>query len=60
MKSEYEKHSEYSDEVCESCGGSQGIPRDPHPCPYREEMEGDIVSTCNCCDECTNDCCQDI
>ena len=31
-----------------------------HLCPYKREIDNDEETTCNCCDDCTNECSNDI
>ena len=31
-----------------------------HTCPFKEEIDGDEISTCNCCLYCQEQCMQDI
>lgn len=33
---------------------------DEHTCPFAEEINGDYESLCTCCDDCTDQCAQDI
>jgi len=33
---------------------------EPHTCPYKEEINEDHESTCECCDECRTECAYDI
>lgn len=33
---------------------------EPHPCPFREEIYEDSKTLCRCCEECMNECCDDI
>ncbi len=44
-------------EKCQSCSNDA---REDHICPYREEMQEDKVSLCNCCEECEHSCAMDI
>lgn len=39
-----------------SCGA---VGTEDHTCPYADELHGD-TSTCNCCDNCTKNCADDI
>lgn len=34
--------------------------KEPHTCPYAEEIGGDYETLCNCCDDCQGECCMDI
>ena len=45
-------------EKCESCGDN--LAEDEHNCPYKEEINNDDTSLCNCCSKCTEDCAGDI
>lgn len=38
--------------------GSPG--KKKHFCPLKQEVEGDDYTLCNCCDECENQCAQDV
>lgn len=31
-----------------------------HPCPYEEDINDNSSNYCKCCDECRDDCIQDI
>lgn len=44
--------------VCEKCKTSPG--QTPHTCPYAEDIGGDSITLCNCCKDCTEECCMDI
>jgi hypothetical protein len=33
---------------------------DPHPCPYQCEINDDDDFECTCCEDCTQDCTDDI
>lgn len=46
-----------SDDVCQSC---KGEPKDWHPCPFSVDVDGDDETLCNCCDECEDNCADDI
>lgn len=39
--------------TCPMCGKPG---RHNHNCPYSSEIDGDDETMCNCCDECTDDC----
>jgi hypothetical protein len=43
-------------EVC-YCDGRASI---LHTCPFAEEINNDSESLCNCCDDCTHECAQNI
>jgi hypothetical protein len=43
---------------CESCGRPGG--KAPHTCPYREDINDDHETECNCCDHCEQECAYDI
>jgi len=46
-----------TNELCKLCKKN---PADElHTCPFAEEIYGD-KQLCNCCQECTNRCCEDI
>lgn len=38
--------------------GKDGV--ELHTCPFAEEIYGDCDNLCNCCDDCTQTCCDDI
>lgn len=44
--------------VCQRCHIQPGV--DDHTCPYNEDINGDYESKCNCCADCTHECCMDI
>lgn len=33
---------------------------DPHPCPYRSDVNNDDDTLCRCCDACRHECAQDV
>ncbi len=33
---------------------------EPHPCPYREEIDDDSETLCDCCEECKGECAMDV
>lgn len=37
-----------------------GSAKEPHPCPYREDVHQDTQTTCKCCEACTRNCAEDI
>jgi len=39
------------------CGAE---PNETHKCPYAQDVNNDDKSECNCCDECTQNCRDDI
>ena len=49
---------------CETCLRRKIDPprlgRDPHPCPYQQEINDDSETLCNCCAECQAECADDI
>jgi len=48
------------DDKCTSgfhCGNQA---TEPHPCPYREEINDDSETLCTCCQECAQECANDI
>lgn len=47
-----------SDELCESCHNRTG--QGLHSCPYKEEINNNSMTLCNCCEDCERECCQDI
>lgn len=44
--------------LCQHCCRNVGT--EPHPCPYKEEVKKDAISTCNCCAVCTRECADDV
>ncbi|AGO48478.1 hypothetical protein Phi18:1_gp31 [Cellulophaga phage phi18:1] len=43
---------------CENCGVNES--RDKHTCPFQEDVNNDSDTLCNCCSDCTQDCCMEI
>lgn len=41
-------------EKCDSCGKNEAS--EPHACPFREIINNDDGTMCNCCDSCCDDC----
>lgn len=39
---------------CQGCGKSAAT--EPHNCPFKEEIHGNLEQ-CNCCSQCQHDCC---
>jgi len=39
---------------CGAVGGPE------HSCPYDADINNNPVSMCNCCEQCTQNCCDDI
>lgn len=48
----------YKAEKCQNCQERPAIAL--HTCPFKEEIKNDTSSTCNCCDECRNECAMDV
>lgn len=44
--------------TCSNCGKNPAD--EQHICPYRQDIDGDEETLCNCCISCTNECCRDI
>lgn len=44
--------------VCEGCKKQPA--EDPHPCPFKEEINDDSETLCNCCKDCQYECRMDI
>ena len=38
------------EEMCENCGKQPA--EELHTCPYKEDIDGDYISLCNCCEDC--------
>ena len=48
-----------SEKRCEGCECSDEL--EYHSCPYQREInENESEDYCNCCNECTNQCAEDI
>lgn len=45
-------------EKCQSCKKNPAGPE--HTCPYQEEINDNTEAKCNCCRECSQECCDDI
>jgi hypothetical protein len=43
---------------CETCGDV--VNGDLHTCPYKEELDNDYETTCNCCEGCREFCMDEI
>jgi hypothetical protein len=43
---------------CGSCNLNPS--NEGHTCPYAEEINNNEKTLCDCCDECTHECCMDI
>lgn len=48
----------YVEEMCHGCHKNPAAPS--HACPYKEDMDNDTETLCNCCDACRDQCCMDI
>ena len=44
--------------LCGSC--NINIATEAHGCPFAEEIHNDYLSECNCCDNCCQECANDI
>ncbi len=42
------------------CLTCKGTGQEAHPCPFREELDDDAETKCNCCDDCTEECAMNI
>lgn len=42
------------------CYRCDNAANEDHPCPYKSELQGDDETLCNCCDECCQECADDI
>lgn len=51
------KRKQKDNRICK-CGHNRRS-RDPHPCPYSEDIHG-YISLCYCCSDCTHQCAMDI
>ena len=43
-------------EICDCGNNVESL----HTCPYREEINGDSETLCNCCSDCEHTCAMDI
>jgi len=43
---------------CGSCKRNNA--NELHPCPFKEEINEDSESLCDCCDDCTHECMMNI
>ena len=49
----------YKESMCGHCGKNPA--EELHSCPYAEDINNDYdPEYCNCCSNCTSECCQDI
>ena len=46
-----------NDDKCSGCGNDG---KEAHGCPYKEDINSDYETLCNCCEECQYQCCMDI
>lgn len=44
--------------ICERCKTTPGV--DPHTCPFREAINGDEETLCNCCADCVSKCSDEV
>ena len=44
--------------ICKKCKQHSAL--DLHSCPYQSDVNNDSESLCDCCEECTDECCMDI
>lgn len=49
-------NEEYTPTICK-CGVNEEL--DPHPCPYAQEINGSAKECC-CCQQCIQDCINEI
>lgn len=40
--------------LCSMCGKHEAEPL--HTCPYQEDIHGDYITECDCCQECIYEC----
>ena len=52
-----EDEEKLDDNTVSDCGHYAG---DEHTCPFREEMNDDTTTLCNCCPSCTHECAMGI
>lgn len=45
-------------DMCCKCGKKSAEP--DHTCPYRDEINGDIKTLCDCCYSCMGECADEI
>lgn len=53
MKTEDKLHN------CKKCNSKEGTV-ELHSCPYDSDIHGDDTPTCNCCQYCVQQCCDDV
>lgn len=46
------------EKLCEKC--KKNPASKPHICPFAEEVYDDSTTKCTCCDDCTQECADDI
>jgi len=44
--------------LCQNCQVKPST--DEHTCPYKEDINDDKESLCNCCEDCEHNCAMDI
>lgn len=44
--------------LCNKCGGPPS--EFPHTCPFQSEIYGCSAASCNCCENCGQDCAHDV
>jgi len=44
----------------EKCQNCNGVAEPLHPCPFKDEVDNDDKTLCNCCQKCTQQCEDDI
>jgi len=44
--------------MCPTCGVNPA--KEDHNCPFKEDINDDYKTKCNCCDSCRHECVQDI
>jgi len=53
-----EEREEMTKKLCNIC--EENPAAEPHPCPYKKEINDDETTLCNCCEECKRECIDDI
>ena len=48
------------DDKLQACDCGPHRHREPHGCPYREDVNNDFETLCTCCELCTEECASDI
>lgn len=52
--------SEQTEGELHDCGCPEKEQREPHGCPFKEDVKGDYKTLCTCCSKCTRECLMEI